>query len=638
MDQRIRPIARATKPVFSGSDDLPDPLVGAPPAGLLTLSALLEARAACHPDRTALTYLHNGTLEAVCLNFGDLACRAGRIANSIAARGLGLRSVRRGRERQARVLLLYPSGLDFAQAFLGVLRAGAVAVPAPHVQGSRAGAARMAAIAADVAPALVLTDRAHLDETQAALGPGIKVLTIEDLLQSAGADARLPDPPGGGDLALIQYTSGSTGTPRGVCVTHAAMMANQRLIAERFGHGRDSVSVSWLPMFHDMGLIGSLLQPIYAGFHGVLMPPVGFLEEPLRWLAAIARYGKPGHTTAGAPNFAYDFCVDRIPLADRASLDLRAWTVAYSGSEPVRARTLDRFAAAFAPYGFRARAFYPCYGMAEATLLIAGGDPATPPRRVSVTEAGQAPREVVSCGATGADHAILIVDPETRVPMPEGETGEIWFAGPSLASGYWNWPEQTAANFAAAPAGRADLRWLRTGDLGFLDRGEVFVTGRIKDVMILKGRNHYPQDIEATVQASHDALRPDGGAAFLIERPDATGRDRQVLVVVHEVTGPALRDLTLSRDVILPQIAGAARAALSRDHGLHLAVMALIRPGQLPRTTSGKIRRRATRDAFLTGDLALLAEDRHGPAFWREAPRTDPVPPPPAAAKRDDPR
>jgi acyl-CoA synthetase (AMP-forming)/AMP-acid ligase II len=602
--------------VMDGPADDPDQVVADParaPGPPRTLPAVLEWRAGLAPDRRALTFLQDGETETGHLTQGALAGAAGRIAGALAARGVGP-AMGPGLEGAARVLLLYPAGLDFVQAFMGTLRAGAVAVPAPHAQGGRSQAARLAAIAADAAPALVLTTTGLCAETEAALGPAIPVTTIEALL--AGAQEMPPPLPAPDALALIQYTSGSTGNPRGVMITHAAIMANQRMITERFGHSPATVCVGWLPMFHDMGLIGNLLQPLYAGYLSVLMPPVAFLEDPLHWLAAITRYGAGGGVTGsgitgGAPNFAYDLCVDRIAPADRADLDLRGWTIAYSGSEPVRAATLDRFAAAFAPYGFRRRAFYPCYGMAEATLLIAGGEVADLAPRVTVTEPGQAPRSVVGCGAPGADHAVLVVDPETHSPLPAGQTGEIWFAGPSVGSGYWQRPAETAAMFGASPADRDDPRWLRTGDLGFVQGAEVFVTGRIKDVLIVKGRNHYPQDLEATAQASHPGLRPDCGAAFLVEGPDGAGRDRQALVIVHEVTAAVLRAPPVA------EIAGAMRAAISRDHGLHLAVVALIRPGSLPKTTSGKLQRARTRAAFLAGTLPLLAEDRHGPAFWK---------------------
>lgn len=570
-----------------------------------TLVALLALRGREQRDDVVFTYLRDGEVEAGTLTFGTLAMQAQKLATVL--RDLGCAG--------QRVLLLYPQGLEFVTAFFGTLQAGAAAVPAPHAKGSRASTARLLSIVADSRPHLALTTPALHDETAAALAadhPQVLVTTIEALLARGASGGALPLPRPG-DLALVQYTSGSTGAPRGVMISHANIMANEALIRQSFEHRRETVFVGWLPMFHDMGLIGNLLQPIHAGCRCVLMSPSAFLEEPIRWLRAITRYRG---TTGGAPNFAYDFCVDRTHPADRADLDLRSWDIAYNGSEPVRARTLDRFVETFAPHGFRRQAFYPCYGMSEATLLIAGGDKAQAPARLMLHEAGQAPRAAVASGWTRQDHQILIVDPESRAVLDDGATGEIWFAGPSVGQGYWNRPEETAAQFAASPAGRDDPRWLRTGDLGFVRQGELFVTGRIKDVMILRGKNHYPQDLEATAQAAHPGLRPDCGAAFLIEQGD-----RQAVVLVHEVTHRVLQAPPLA------EIAAAVRAAASREHGLHVAAVALLRPGTLPKTTSGKIQRRQTRQLYLTGDLPLLGEDRHGPAFWRPdpMPATDPV-------------
>lgn len=587
-----------------------------------TLVDLVALRGRIQHDDRAISFLGNGETETGVLTFGQLADQTSMLATALSRSGA----------TGGRVLLLYPSGLDFVAAFFGTLAAGATAVPAPHAQVSRASTARLQAIVSDAQPVVVLTTAPLLHATQEALhgspgADGMLITTIERIVsQNAGA-AELPEPDPAA-LALLQYTSGSTGAPRGVMISHAAMMQNLKLINALFHHNTATISVSWLPMFHDMGLIGSLLNPIHAGFHAVIMPPVAFLEDPVRWLRAITRYRG---TTAGGPNFAFDFCVDRIPVEDRADLDLRSWDIAYSGSEPVRARTLDRFATAFMPYGLRRTAFYPCYGMAEATLLISGSDKTAPHACHIVDADGQAPRKVIGCGGTGPDHQILIVDPTDHTPMPTGEVGEIWFAGPSLGMGYWNRPEETAASFEASPADRDDPRWLRTGDLGFLANDALFVTGRIKDVIITKGRNHYPQDIEATVYASHVDLRRDSGAAFLIEEADTgadnDNRDRQAVILVAEVEARVLRDPPVAA------LAGAIRSAVSQEHGLHIAVVALLKPGTLPKTTSGKVQRSKCKALYLAGDLQILAEDRHGKAFWRSAsPAKDggaPAPPTP---------
>lgn len=544
---------------------------------------VLFARGRATPDRTAFLFLKNGEEPEARLSYAALAG---------AVRDVALRLVAAGATGQ-RVLLLHPQGPAFARDFLAVLAAGGVAVPSPHMQGRRAAAQRIAAIIGDAAPALVLTTREFLPGLAGTVPAGLPLVAAEDLAPAPpGLDLPAIDPDA---LALLQYTSGSTGTPRGVMITHRAMVANQAMIRTAFAHSPRTVMVSWLPMFHDMGLIGSLLQPVYAGFAGVMMTPDAFLEEPVRWLRAISRYGG---TTAGAPNFAYDYCVRRIPVEDRAELDLSSWQVAFNGSEPVRAATLDRFSAAFGPYGFRARSHYPCYGMAEATLLVAGGAVGVAPHRL---DRPGMPLPAVSCGQTGAHHDLAIVPPGGHDPLPEGAVGEIWFRGPSVALGYWNAPEVNATAFDQTLSD-GSAGWMRTGDLGLIQDGELYVTGRLKDVIIVKGRNHYPQDIEETCVAAHPALRADGGAVFVVERGE-----KETLVLVSEVQPSAFRDPPLA------EIADAVRAAVSEHHGLHLAVVALLRPGALPKTTSGKVQRRQARATYLDGSLAVLIEDRHGP-------------------------
>jgi acyl-CoA synthetase (AMP-forming)/AMP-acid ligase II len=552
------------------------------------------ARGVTLPGAAALTFLGSDGVTAATMDNAALAARVAALGGALAARRLGGR----------RVLLLHPQGPEFAQDFLGVLAAGAVAVPAPHSLGRKAGAERIRAIAADADPAIVLTTDSRRDMAEAALAGGVPVWTADELIAET-APAPLPVRRGT-DVALLQYTSGSTGTPKGTMISLAAMTANAEQIRRLFRHGPGSVMVSWLPMFHDMGLVGGLLQPLHVGFHGVLMTPDSFLEDPRRWLDAIGRFGG---TTAGAPNFAYDYCVDRIPPEAREGIDLGRWAVAFNGSEPVRAATMDRFATAFAGQGFRAEAFFPCYGMAETTLLATCGTPGRPARRIAPM--GGAP--IVSCGRPGPGHEIAVVDPTTGQPCADGQEGEIWLRGPSLALGYWGKPGDPA--FGARLDGRGE-GWMRTGDLGLIDTGEIFVTGRIKDVIIVRGRNHHPQDLESSAAAAHPALRRDGGAAVLVE---GAGRDR--IVLIHEVTSAALRAPPVK------DIAAAVRAALATEHGLHLAIVALIAPGRLPRTTSGKVRRAAARDAYLDGTLVLLAEDRHGPALRRPA-TPDPGPAP----------
>ncbi len=418
------------------------------------------------------------------------------------------------------------------------------------------------------------------------------------------------------DLVFLQYTSGSTQTPKGVMVSHGNLLHNSEVMRRLFRHGPDSCGVIWLPPFHDMGLIGGLLQPLYAGFPVVLMTPGAFIQRPRRWLEAVSRYRA---TTSGGPNFAFELCVERVTAGTKpaAGLDLGSWRVAVTGSEPIRAETLERFSRAFAPAGFRREAFFPSYGLAEATLLVSrrllrrgdagsvgrfsarrfgAGTPPGCPRRRPTTPGG---KDLVSCGAVAPDEEVVIADPETRRRCGAGEVGEIWVRGPSVAHGYWNRPEETAAAFHA----RLDDGggpFLRTGDLGFLRGGELFVAGRIRDLIIIRGANVYPQDVERTVGACHPSLRPDGAAAFAVE---ADGEER--LVVVQEVEALAPDDAA--------EVLAAVRHAVADAHQLQAYAVVLVRAGRIPRTTSGKIQRTACRTEFQEDGLAgVLASWRAG--------------------------
>jgi acyl-CoA synthetase (AMP-forming)/AMP-acid ligase II len=395
-----------------------------------------------------------------------------------------------------------------------------------------------------------------------------------------------------------------------------------------FQHTPDSRGLIWLPPYHDMGLIGGIIQPLYAGFHVTLMSPLHFLQQPIRWLRAVARTRA---TTSGGPNFAYDLCVDRVAPEELNGLDLSSWDVAFTGAEPVRAETLDRFAAAFAPYGFRREAFYPCYGLAEATLIAAGGAKSTPyvvhegplePRRPNGAADGtQAARRHVGCGRGLSDQDLVIVDPERFTRSLPGQIGEIWIRGASVAKGYWNRDERTRETFGAFVADSGEGPFLRTGDLGFSKDGELFVTGRLKDLIIIDGRNHYPHDIEETVQRSHPAIRPHCCAAFSIERDD-----QEHLFVVTEIERQyrprrARADLAASASASpspgsesvciapgnaegdLHDIVRAIRRAVAEQHDLRVSDVRLLKPGTIMKTASGKIQRYACRSRYLEGTL-----------------------------------
>ncbi|HKV12360.1 MAG TPA: amino acid adenylation domain-containing protein, partial [Thermoanaerobaculia bacterium] len=567
-----------------------------------TLFDLLRFRAQSQPDRRAYTFLLDGETKEVHVTYGELDLQARAVAARLQALA----------PRGERALLLYPPGLQYAAAFFGCLYAGITAVPVYPPRPNRPDP-RFLAILSDARARVVLTTSAILPNAERLLPEDAPVLWLATDGLNGDSAARWQDPGvGPDDLAFLQYTSGSTSSPKGVRVSHGNLLHNEALIGRAFGMTPESVVVGWLPLYHDMGLIGNLLQPLAAGCPCVLMSPVDFLQKPLRWLQAISRYGG---TVSGGPNFAYDLCVRRIGPAEKEELDLSRWQVAFNGAEPVRAETLDRFAEAFAPCGFRRAALFPCYGLAEATLFVTGagrGEAPVVSRFVSedlarnrATPAADG-RALVSSGRAvpapeGQD--VAIVHPETLRRGEPGEVGEIWIAGPSVAQGYWSRPEATEATFRAFTAD-GQGPFLRTGDLGFLDGAELYVTGRAKDLIIIRGRNLYPQDVELTVEKSHPALRPGCGAAFSVE---VEGEER--LVVVQEVRRDA-------RHADPAEAIGAIRRAVAEEHEVQLEAVVLIRTASLPKTSSGKVRRQATRQAFLEGGLAVVA------AWEREAAAT----------------
>ncbi|HEX2253343.1 MAG TPA: fatty acyl-AMP ligase, partial [Thermoanaerobaculia bacterium] len=566
-----------------------------------TLPDLLMARAAEVPDAWAYRFLAEDGSVADERTWGEL----GRRARAVAARLAGLEG--------ERALLLLPPGLEFVDCFLGCLAAGVVAVPS-YPPTSRRSVGRVTRLLADARPRVALSTAMVLDrlrrwggteagsEAEAGGGAGdqsgaVEWLAVEEIdpgLADGWCRAELAPE----RLAFLQYTSGSTSAPKGVMVSHGNLWHNQEVIRRACDHGPDSVFVSWLPLYHDLGLIGNLLQNLYVGSRCVLMSPVTFLQRPAAWLEAVSRYGA---TTSGGPNFAYELCLRRVGEADRAALDLSSWQVAFNGAEPVQADTLRRFADGFAGAGLDPGALYPCYGLAEATLMVSGG-------RVRVTgvdgealqrhevrpASGAAARELVSCGPPLTGQEVVIAEPDSGAPCPVGTVGEIWVGGPSVAGGYWQRPEESRRAFGASLAdGRGPF--LRTGDLGFLDAaGELFVTGRLKDLIIVRGRNYYPHDLELTALASHADLRAGGGAAFTVE---ADGEERPVLV--HELERHHGDDLEA--------VAAAARQAVAEEHELQLHDVVLIRTGTLPKTTSGKVQRRACRQLYLDGELVVVA-------------------------------
>lgn len=538
-----------------------------------TMVELLRLRATEHPGRLAFTFLANGESEAGSLTWGDLDARA----RAIAARLQGLAA------SGERALLLHPPGLEMITAFFGCLYAGVIAVPLFPPRPNRP-LPRLQSIARDARATLALTTSDVQDDLQRRVRQtpelaGLRWLATDQVSETAPWRAPSLD---GDSLAYLQYTSGSTSTPKGVMVTHENLVENERMLVHAWGNHEDATIVSWLPLYHDMGLIGVVLQAVYTAAHCVLMPPVSFLQQPLRWLKAVSRYRA---RFSGGPNFAYDLCARKVTAAQKAELDLSGWEVAFSGSEPIRAETLRRFAAVFEPCGFRWEAFCPGYGLAEATLAVSSCRWTDAPRIV------ESSRPSVGCGAELPGSRIAIVDPGTGVRCAPGQEGEIWVSGPHVARGYWGRLEESLDTFGARLADPDEGPFLRTGDLGFLLDGELHVSGRIKDLIILDGRNLYPQDVEETVEECHPGLRTAGGAAFSVD-----DGEQERLVVVHEVDRHTREDEHA-------EIVAAVRQAVAEEHDARVWRVCLIRPGTLPKTSSGKVQRQACRAAFLAGSL-----------------------------------
>jgi amino acid adenylation domain-containing protein len=556
---------------------------------------ILRYRAHRQPGQTAYTHLVDGETEEVCVTFGDLDHRARTIAAWLQhydAEG-------------QRVLLLYPTGLDYIAAFFGCLYSGAIAIPAYPPRFNRL-LSRLNTVVADAQASFALTSRDIFSKIEPVIGQNenlqkLQWVITDELNENDAHEWREPSFDADA-LAFIQYTSGSTVTPKGVMVTHRNLLHNQKLIRAAFSQDEGSVVVSWLPIYHDMGLIGGVLQPMYTGGTCVLMSPMAFLQRPFRWLQAISRYKA---STSGGPNFAYDMCVRKIAPEQRALLDLSSWRVAFNGSEPVRDETLRNFATAFGPCGFSEDAFHPCYGLAEATLLVSAGRgnarlskqlDAHALQKNLVREVGvgeTSTKTIVSCGRIPESQRVVIADPSTLARCASDEVGEICVSGPSVAAGYWGRINETEETFHARIEGE-EGEFLRTGDLGFVSGGELFVTGRLKDLIIIRGRNYYPSDIELTVERCHASLRSGGAAAFSVE---VSGEER--LVVVQELERRQSPDTEEVFETI--------RRAVAEEHELQTYAIALLQAANLPKTSSGKTMRRECRSAFMEGRLDALA-------------------------------
>ncbi len=575
--------------------------------GPRSLVELVRFRALTEPEKNAFIYLANGVDDEIPLTNGELDRRARQIGAWLQQHNMF----------GQRVLLLYPPGLDFIAAYFGCLYAGAIAVPVYPPRKNRS-MLRIQAVAQSANAALALTTDDVLQRVGEMIDEAPDLKNIPWQATTAleeGFEEHWTDPNvDANTIAFLQYTSGSTGTPKGVILTHGNLIHNSRLIYQGFEHTRSGSGVFWLPSYHDMGLIGGIIQPLYVGGTNVIMSPLTFLQKPFRWLAAITKYRG---TTSGGPNFAYDLCVRQITDDQLELLDLSSWKVAFNGAEPVLAETIEAFTKKFEPCGFRPEAFYPCFGLAEGTLIVTGGfqdklpvirsfdaDALSTGRAVDVDTpsdkmGGNKVSRLVSSGKALLDQRVAIVDPETCVECSERSVGEIWVKGSSMAKGYWNAPEATEQTFQARIAPNSqhgnEGPFMRTGDLGFLVDGELFVTGRIKDLIIIRGVNVYPQDIEMTVQKVDPHLRPLGGAAFMVK--DSSDVER--LVIIQEVE----RRFKGEMEPIFSEI----KRAVALEHDIPVEAMILVKSGSIPKTSSGKIQRHACRQGFLDGSLSEIS-------------------------------
>jgi len=550
--------------------------------GAETFAGILEEHAARRPNDPAFVFLDRRGRPTEERTYAALDERARGVAASLAERGL----------TGSPVLLNFPPGLEFVDALFGCFYAGCIAVPAPYAIAKRSGD-RVASICRDCDPVAMLT-LARFDSETRARG---ELPRVVERIAPIYVDALPPAPrsyspsvSSDESIALLQYTSGSTSSPKGVMLSHENLVANSRMIRDMFGNGPEVRGVAWLPLFHDMGLIGHVLQPVFNGGLSVLMSPLTFLQRPLTWLEAIAHWKA---TASGGPTYAFELCTNRISEEQAAGLDLSAWRVAYCGSEAIRSETMERFADKFAASGLSRGGIYPCYGLAEATLMVTGGQRGAGLR--TTEDAGStAPSrgdyavrpKLVACGRACSGETIVIVDPDVGVPVDDGEVGEIWVSGPNVGRGYWRRPLETAGVFGARLEG-IDGAFLRTGDLGFLQDGELFVVGRMKDMIIVRGTNHAPEDIESTVASCYGSFAGAAQAAFGIER---SGREE--VVVVQEVRAGLSGDETAA---VFEQVA--------QQHGLRLYDLVLVPMGAIPRTSSGKVRRGQCRELYAAGLL-----------------------------------
>lgn len=592
---KITPITKKTKPKLVDSTKIK------PKIKWKTLLELLEHRALKQPNDNAYTFLTDGENNEEKLTYKELYDKAISLAIELQKHNL----------QGERILLLFNPGLDFIISFFACIAAGSIAIPAYPPKLNR-NMVRLQTIAEDAQAKLALTTH----QIHQSVDNKLQDTPILEQIQWLASDTIPNNSPSNwqrpvlydDSIAFLQYTSGSTSAPKGVMVTHENILYNEEMIKHGFGHGKKEVVVGWLPVFHDMGLIGNVLQPIYIGAPSIFMAPNSFLQKPIRWLKTITKHKA---TTSGGPNFAYDLCAQKITAEQKEELDLSSWKLAFCGAEPINPETAENFYQAFKSCGYKKESFYPCYGLAETTLFVTGGHKSSAPviqkvdstafernRIEKATKNSKKTQTLVGCGRTWLDQKIKIVDPATLTESPLNWVGEIWIQGPNVTRGYWNKFELTMDTFNAHFVDTKDGPYLRTGDLGFLrEDGELFITGRIKELIILNGRNYYPQDIELTVEKTCADIRQHGTAAFSIKKDN-----KEKLIVVAELERTSLRKFDSKK------VNSKIVKAISRHHELPLAAIVYIKTGTLPMTSSGKIQRNRCQHMYLNNELNIVAQ------------------------------
>ncbi|MDG0058297.1 fatty acyl-AMP ligase [Priestia sp. P5] len=576
-----------------------------PKSNYSSMIDLLSHKVMIHPEKVVYTFLSNDNQDETNITYQELHMYAKQIAAYLQHLGL---------EGQ-RALLMYPSGIDYVKAFLGCIYANVIPVPV-YPPGLSRNMERLKAIMDDSATNIILTttqlhSKISFHFSDELSNMNLKWIPIDDISHDYRDQWSQPKVDKE-SLAFLQYTSGSTSSPKGVMVTHGNILHNEAMIKAACQHNEDTVMLGWLPMYHDMGLIGNILQPLYLGAKCVFMSPMDFLQKPFRWLSAISKYKA---TISGGPNFAYDLCLKKITDEQKVQLDLSSWEVAFNGAEPVRYETIQKFAQAFKDCNFKLNQFFPCYGMAEATLFITGNEKLTKPvskgfckENLLENKAIERPInsensvKLVGCGMTWLDQKVEIVNTDSLSKCASNEIGEIWVKGDSIAKGYFGRKQETNYAFNNTVKDTNENGFLRTGDLGFFHEGQLFVTGRLKDVIVLRGKNHYPQDIELTVEKADQTIISGASAAFSV---DINGEEK--LIIVAEIERKYRprphneRELKGYLDSVLRNI----RQQVMEEHEVQPYTISLLKTSSIPKTSSGKIQRSACKNAYLNNGLEV---------------------------------